>query len=92
MSTPPEQPSAEQVPAAQRELEASFRDWQARLARMQAATARALDSGEVTEQDLKSIKASDIGVTMGPPLTEEQFRELRRTRQVRVLKTGAKNF
>lgn len=36
--------------------------------------------------DWSTLKPKDIGVTFGPPMTEEQFREYRKNKAVKVLK------
>ncbi len=36
--------------------------------------------------DWSALKPKDIGVTFGPPMTEEQFREYRKNKAVKVLK------
>lgn len=36
--------------------------------------------------DWSKLKPKDVGVTFGPPMTEEQFREYRKNKDVKVIK------
>lgn len=36
--------------------------------------------------DWSKLKPKDIGVTFGPPMTEEQFKEYRKNKDVKVIK------
>ena len=51
---------------------------------------RAMEQVDLNEVDPRSIKASDVGFEMGPPMTEEAFREYRARnahKNIQVIKT-----
>lgn len=39
-----------------------------------------------SDADWSKLKPKDIGVTFGPPMTEEQFKEYRKNKDVKVIK------
>lgn len=56
--------------------------WDKQVASMRNAS----QSIDWSGADWSNLKAKDIGVTFGPPMTEEQFREYRKNKAVQVLK------
>lgn len=60
-------------------------DWQAAVAAMQGK-AQAVDWSKV---DWSKLSPSEIGVRLGPPMTEAEFREYRKSKAVHVVKANA---
>jgi hypothetical protein len=44
------------------------------------------ESVDWSNADWSKLKPKDIGVTFGPPMTEEQFKEYRKNKDVKVIK------
>lgn len=83
----PKQPA--QPPKPQRPktpLDKYYQDWEKKV----AAMTRQASTVDWSKVDLSKLNPSDIGVHLGPPMTEEQFRayRARQGKPVRVLKPG----
>lgn len=70
-AVPVEAPAVEAGGPKKSALDEYYREWEQKAARMHAKSAQ-VDWSKV---DLSKLKPSDIGVMVGPPMTEEQFRE-----------------
>jgi hypothetical protein len=60
-------------PSAARSLAEYYKDWEQRTRSMHEEAAKV----DWSSMDMSRLKASDIGVRLGPMLSEEQFRALR---------------
>lgn len=68
------QAAADQAPAQLSALDQHYRAWEHKVASMKAASSKVDWAGA----DWSKLKPSDIGVHVGPLMTEEQFREYRK--------------
>lgn len=72
--TPTLAPTRTSEPTRTSALDEYYRQWEHKVAGMKQASAAVDWSGA----DWSKLKPSDIGVQMGPVMTEEQFKEYRR--------------
>ena len=69
----PQPPQPQPPPQFRSSLDKYYKDWERRVASMKSQAAR-VDWGKV---DWSKVEPSDIGVRMGPVMTEDQFRKYR---------------
>ena len=67
---------------AKRVLREHYRAWDQKVQDMREASSKV----DWSKTDWSKLNPKDVGVSFGPMMTEEQFAEYRKTRNVQVLK------